>query len=551
MIRERRSTAEASLALIALSRCVTEMSNVCFDDKHYEVNDVDLLSRKVGNVVMRLVRHLALRRQEIEKLARRHILVPAEALDFFLQQMNLQMDADHAGRGQVTGEEEAALAVGGFLFSSKQPPLVLRWCTHLLLPHLMETSSSSSGFPLTTFFSTLKVTSDQLPAALTCTTLDMLLNLKCLSQFTYNDGVTWCAPPAIASWSGSVAAKIFLLNLPDEIDFDLPTRCAVFEKAASFFAQTVEAVYAEAMEPGSPAQTTSTASITGEQEGGELPFLDAPGGTSNSIPIIDNARIQQEQLRFWRAVRCYFIWCDSAAREDPFWAGLPILDHIRDAEAEFSRFFPVEQGSAGVLLQSRTLRFLRQLIATTEQNHSSSTQLSLGKYGGKNAVDASGTSASAMVAQYQSLWQENPAEMQSSRSSSLSLKKEVAPQHETLDFDAPAPGTTTQHGLALQAQDLAAPAVIPDEYRCAIDGSLMETPVCFTSATLSATGVSIIRYELRNLQQWSQSHGDVCPVTGEAFSPETLQIDAALQGEIAAFRETLYGQGGGSVVADT
>lgn len=73
---------------------------------------------------------------------------------------------------------------------------------------------------------------------------------------------------------------------------------------------------------------------------------------------------------------------------------------------------------------------------------------------------------------------------------------------------------------------------IPEEFRCAIDGRLMQTPVRYVSPVNGNTYV----YELSTLQAWAQVQGDVCPVSGETFTPEVPPVvDEELQGRIAAF----------------
>eukprot|EP00392_Amoebophrya_sp_AT5.2_P003781 g3786.t1 len=85
----------------------------------------------------------------------------------------------------------------------------------------------------------------------------------------------------------------------------------------------------------------------------------------------------------------------------------------------------------------------------------------------------------------------------------------------------------TKNNYALRAADADA---VPEHWRCHIDGKLMAAPVRF----VSPTDGSVHYYELATLQAWSAVHGDVCPITGEAFNANSLQRDTALEEEIRA-----------------
>ena len=71
----------------------------------------------------------------------------------------------------------------------------------------------------------------------------------------------------------------------------------------------------------------------------------------------------------------------------------------------------------------------------------------------------------------------------------------------------------------------------PEHFRCGIDGKLMQNPVSFTSPT---TGM-VYRYELATLQAWAGTQGDVCPVSGEAFQPDSVVMDVGLRTEMEQF----------------
>lgn len=88
-------------------------------------------------------------------------------------------------------------------------------------------------------------------------------------------------------------------------------------------------------------------------------------------------------------------------------------------------------------------------------------------------------------------------------------------------------GLKTKNNYALRAADADA---VPEHWRCHIDGKLMAVPVRF----VSPTDGSVHYYELATLQAWSAVHGDVCPITGEAFNANSLQRDTALEEEIRA-----------------
>ncbi|CAD7926452.1 unnamed protein product [Amoebophrya sp. A25] len=73
---------------------------------------------------------------------------------------------------------------------------------------------------------------------------------------------------------------------------------------------------------------------------------------------------------------------------------------------------------------------------------------------------------------------------------------------------------------------------IPEEFRCAIDGKFLQTPIRWTSPT---TGISYV-YELATLQAWAAVQGDICPVTGEAFTPDNPPaVDEALTARLQEF----------------
>ncbi|CAD7928612.1 unnamed protein product [Amoebophrya sp. A120] len=74
------------------------------------------------------------------------------------------------------------------------------------------------------------------------------------------------------------------------------------------------------------------------------------------------------------------------------------------------------------------------------------------------------------------------------------------------------------------------PDAIPPHWRCHIDGRIMTNPVRFLSPS---TG-ELFFYELATLQAWAAASGDVCPITGEAFTGDSLQRDGALEEEIRA-----------------
>ncbi|CAD7942713.1 unnamed protein product [Amoebophrya sp. A120] len=73
---------------------------------------------------------------------------------------------------------------------------------------------------------------------------------------------------------------------------------------------------------------------------------------------------------------------------------------------------------------------------------------------------------------------------------------------------------------------------VPEEFRCAIDGKLMQTPVRW----LSPASGNVYVYELVTLQAWAEVQGDVCPVSGEAFTAEAPPaVDEGLKAKIEAF----------------
>eukprot|EP00391_Amoebophrya_sp_Ameob2_P010399 CAMPEP_0178988774 /NCGR_PEP_ID=MMETSP0795-20121207/3989_1 /TAXON_ID=88552 /ORGANISM="Amoebophrya sp., Strain Ameob2" /LENGTH=1132 /DNA_ID=CAMNT_0020680069 /DNA_START=372 /DNA_END=3773 /DNA_ORIENTATION=- len=504
----RKTTSRATLLLTCLSKCVLEMAAVCFDDKHYAANDVDLLSRKISNVVMRLVRHLALRRQELERLVRKHVLPPRDALEFFLN----HPVPDAAG--------EAALAVGGILYSSRARPLCFEWAAFL---------------------------SENFCAALTTACLDMLFALKCLSQFSFDESQPW-AVPAETGKHGSVAAKVFLLNLPDEPDFDLPVRCQVFEKAAEFYSAHVLAKHVD------EAIAAEFAHLDLELDGAAAEQARARAA---EVQALVNAGFHGQ--RFWRAIRSYFVWCDPSSASDPFWTGegeeggngSPHLAQInrnnelfyRDASAEFGRFFPLcdmgkgssTGGGSGLVLQKQSLLVLKQLY--DQDIEDLAVELSGGGSSATRNAVGSGNHAAAGDGGYKSdtptsqvinnRW--NNFDDERSYSGNSGGEPKIDPNKNRRSVDLWGGGAVGSDQVVLAN---ITPTAIPDEYRCAIDGSLMETPVVFTSVTSG----NVFRYELKNLQQWSAIQGDVCPITNETFTAESLGVDEALKNEIAEFR---------------
>ncbi|CAD7955633.1 unnamed protein product [Amoebophrya sp. A120] len=501
-------TSRATLLVIALTRIVSEMATVCFDDKHYSSNDVDLISRKVANVVMRLVRHLALRRQEIERFVRKCVLPPTDALLFF---------ENHPVPDMV---DEAAVAVGGVLYSSRARPLCLEWREYL---------------------TAIGDTAGTLQASLCQAVLDMLLQLKCLSQFSFDENLPWAVPRDYMLY-GAVAAKVFLVNLPDEPDFNLPTRCNCFEQAATFAAQELQA----------PREELSEAHLQ------ELPF---------------------HLQRFWRAIRTYFVWCDGESVHDPFWQDVRLSNEaFRDENAEFGKFFPIEIGSSGLIVQKSSILLLQQMFYYSE--------IQEGYYRREKMKMKEMTAAN--YKQDQELQMGNAAEQEDQQSLLLNgplpriytiNEDPLAPLPQEIQIEPDVPLTPTPSQLADARWErfdeersfsggenindpnkarsidmfggmdpmgqhnqgsvngitfingIPQPTRIPEEYRCGIDGTLMQTPVRFM-----CSGGYFVNYELLNLQQWSAIKGDVCPVTGETFTADSLQIDESLKSEIAEFR---------------